>query len=618
MKSRSGEVLEWHKWGGIGIAIIGFLFYSFHSFFENRKIVGKSFTIIAAAGLALTGHFGADLTHGDDYLLAPIEQEKKLVPLDKAIVFQDVIKPIFEKKCFGCHGEANIKGGLSLADSTGLIKGGKTGPLFIPGQASLSLMIRRIHLPEDEKKHMPPKSKPQLTDEEIALLHAWIQSGAVLNQKLISLPAKDTFRMLASRYLSPDENIIDQTVYDFPAADEDKIKSLNTNYRVIEQQGINSPALAVHFYGKNNYSSKALEELLALKQQITELTLARMPVKDAEINLIQQMPNLEKLNLNYTEVTDKGIEQLNGLKKLQEVALSGTAVTQNALMKLLPLPQLSSVFIWNTKIDSIQAASLQNKFKKVKIETGFVDNGQIMIALSPPIIQTPTGMFDKREQIEMKHPFKGVEIRYTLDGTKPDSVSSALYKEPINISNDATLNARAFKKGWYGSEPVQAVYIKKGYKPDSVELITQPDPKYKLTKPDLLTDNDLGDINFGIGGWLGYRKTDAAYYLYFNKAVTVQHVLLNMLKNTDQYIFPPVRLEVWGGIDKQHMKQLGALTLQIPKKNEPPVLIQPQIGFAATEVKCLKIVAQPIKSLPSWHQGKGERGWIFISEIVVN
>jgi len=617
-ESRSGDVLEWHKWGGIGIAIIGFLFYSFHSFFENRKIVGKSFTIIAAAGLALTGHFGADLTHGDDYLLAPIEKEKKLVPPDKAIVFQDVIKPIFERKCFGCHSEANIKGGLSLADSMGLTKGGKTGPLFIPGQASLSLMIRRIHLPEDEKKHMPPKSKTQLTGEEIALLHAWIQSGAVLNQKLISLPAKDTFRMLASRYLSPDENIIDESVYDFPAADEEKIKSLNTNYRVIEQQGINSPALAVHFYGKNNFSSKALEELLALKQQITELSLARMPVQDAEMKLIEQMPNLEKLNLNYTEVTDNGIEQLNDLKKLQEVALSGTAVTQNALMKLLPLPQLSSVFVWNTKIDSMQAASLRNKFKKVRIETGFVDNGQIMIALSPPIVETPTGMFDTHEQIEMKHPFKGVEIRYTLDGTKPDSVNSALYKEPINISNDTTLNARAFKKGWYGSEPVQAVYIKKGYKPDSVELITQPDPEYKLTKPDLLTDNDLSGINVGIGGWLSYRKNDAVYYLYFNKAVTVQHVLVNMLKGTDQYIFPPQKLEVWGGIDKQHMKQLGTLTPQMPRQNEPPVLIQPQIRFASTEVKCLKIIAQPIKALPPWHEGKGERGWIFISEIVVN
>ncbi len=218
----------------------------------------------------------------------------------------------------------------------------------------------------------------------------------------------------------------------------------------------------------------------------------------------------------------------------------------------------------------------------------------------------------------MKHPFKGAEIRYTLDGTKPDSASSAVYKKPITVSNDATLIARAFKKGWYGSEPVQTVYIKKGYKPDSVELITKPDPKYKLTKPDLLSDNELGDVNFGTGGWLGYRKNDAAYYLYFNNAVKVQHVLLNMLKTTDQYIFPPVKVEVWGGTDKQHMKLLGELSSKMPKQNEPPVLIQPQIQFTATEIKCLKIVAQPIKSLPSWHQGKGERGWIFISELVVN
>ncbi|HXL56512.1 MAG TPA: DUF2231 domain-containing protein, partial [Chitinophagaceae bacterium] len=133
--NRSGEILEWHKWGGISVAIIGFLFYSFHSFFEQKKIVGKSFTILAAIGLTITGDFGADLTHGDNYLLAPIEQEKKIVPLDKAIVFEDVIKPIFEKKCFSCHGESTIKGGLLLADSAGLEKGGKTGPLFIPGQA---------------------------------------------------------------------------------------------------------------------------------------------------------------------------------------------------------------------------------------------------------------------------------------------------------------------------------------------------------------------------------------------------------------------------------------------------------------------------------------------------
>ncbi|HXL56773.1 MAG TPA: hypothetical protein VN958_10975, partial [Chitinophagaceae bacterium] len=109
-----------------------------------------------------------------------------------------------------------------------------------------------------------------------------------------------------------------------------------------------------------------------------------------------------------------------------------------------------------------------------------------------------------------------------------------------------------------------------------------------------------------------------AYYLNFTKVVTVKHVLLNMLKSTEQSIFPPVKLEVWGGMDKHQMKELGMLTPKMPKKNEPPVLIQPEIKFAATEVKYLKIIATPIRALPSWHDSKGERGWVFISEIVVN
>jgi len=617
-QDRNAPVLQWHKWFGVGVALFGFIFYHTHSYFARKKLRGKTFTILASIVIVLTGHFGADITHGENYLLAPVTNEKKIVPLDKAVVYDDVIKPILEEKCLSCHGASGMKGGLLLADTTGILKGGKTGPLLVAGKAPSSLLIKRIRLPLEDRHHMPPKTKAQLTDDEAALLYAWIQSGAVMNQKLISLPATDTFKILAARYLSPSAKSIDATVYDFPAAGESTIKSLNTNYRIVEPQGIGSPALAVHFYGISNYASKALEDLLQAKQQVTELSLARMPVKDNEMKVVQQMVNLEKLNLNYTDVTDSGLQQLSELKKLQELSLSGTKVTQNGLQKLLLMPQLSSVFIWNTKIDSVQVASLRNKFKKVKLETGFVDNGQIMVALSPPMLKRPSGVFDDTATIEIKHPFRGVDIRYTLDGTAPDSIKGLLYKEPIHINKDAKLIARAFKKGWYGSDSTEAVYIKRDYKPDSVELITPADVRYKLPKPDLLSDGDLGDTNPDDGKWVGYEKNDAVYFLYFNNVITVNRVLINMLNNIDRYIFPPVSVEVWGGMDKQSLKLLSKLTPKMPAKNEPASLIQPKVVFDPVQVKLLKIVAKPIKILPKWHPAKGKPGWIFVNEIVVN
>jgi len=619
-ESSDSDVLNLHKWGGVAIALFGAFFYWFHSFFRNKKIVGKTYTVLATACIIIAAHWGADITHGQNFILAPVEK-KEVVPVDQAIVFKDVIKPILDEKCMSCHGEASKKGGLLLEDVAGILHGGKTGPLFEPGKPSVSLIIQRIHLPLDDKKHMPPASKEQLTEDEASLLWAWIKSGAVIDKKVTSLPVEDSFRILATHYLVPSDNYIpDQPVYDFKAADESKIKSLNNNYRVIEQLGKNSPALSVNFYGKSMYSSKALQELLPVKDQIIDLNLAHMPVKNEDLKTIQQMVHLQKLNLNYTDITKEGLLQLSNLKDLEELSLSGTAVTVEALQKLLSLSRINSLVIWNTKVDSAQASALRNQYKKVNIETGYVDNGEVMMALSPPMIQTKPTVFDSTIEIKMKHPFKGAEIRYTLDGSEPDSVNSPLYKEPVKMNASATLVARAFKKGWYGSEPALSVYLKKGVNPDSIQLLTKPDPKYTSPNGKLLSDNNLADLNFGnsTGEWLGYRKNDAAFLLYLNKNFAAQNVYLNMLENTGGFIFPPLSVEVWGGTEKNNLKLLGKIIPQMPKKYEDAKMIQEKISFAPAEVKYLKIVAKPLQKLPKWHDGKGQRAWIFLSEIVVN
>ncbi|MGN6619112.1 MAG: c-type cytochrome domain-containing protein [Ilyomonas sp.] len=615
----SGSTLQWHKWTGVSIALLGFVFYTFPQLFSNRKVFEKCYTLFAAMIIILAGHFGADLTHGENYLVAPVTAEEKLVPVDEAIIFKDVIKPILDKKCASCHGEGSMKGGLILQDTADLLRGGKTGPLFIAGDPDKSLIIHRLLLPEDEKKHMPPITKPALAKDEIALIHAWIKAGAVMNTKLISLPAKDSFRILASRFLAPSDQPLDQPVYDFPAADEKKIAALNNNYRVIEQQGFNSPTLAVHFYGRYAYDKKSMEELLPIKQQIIELSLAKMPVKDEEMQVVKQMVNLQKLNLNYTDITSKALDQLQTLKKLNELTLAGTSISVQSLQQLMSsLPQLASVVIWDTKMDSTQIVSLQNKFKKIHIETGYKDDGQTMIALSAPMIKKPSSVFDNEIAIELKHPFRGVEIRYTLDGSEPDSINGAVYKEPLQLDSSAFLIAKAYKQGWYGSNEVKAFYAKRGFKPDSIQLNTEPNPRYNA-KATILSDDDLGDVNFGNGQWMGYHKDDASYTLYFNEPKNVKQVLVGSLTSTGAYIFPPVEVEVYGGKEKGDMKLLGKIKPKTPQKGEEPSLNPYKISFASTEVKCLKVIAKPLTVLPSWlHPPKGERPWVFVSEIVVN
>lgn len=616
-EDRTGSALQWHKWSGISVALLGFLFYKGHNYFLNYNRLGRGLTILSCFIIVFTGHWGATLTHGSNYLLAPLNSERK-VPVSQAVVYDDVIKPVLEAKCFSCHSEDNIKGGLALDNIKDILNGGKTGPLFVRGNPAVSLLMLRVHLPDNDKKHMPPKAKPQLTDEEMTLLYAWIRAGAPLDKKLTSLPVQDSFRIFASHFLGASEEVSDQPVYTFAAADNKKIAALNNNFRVLEQAGQGSPAISVHFYGKDMYSAKALEELLDIKQQIIELSLARMPVKDNELSIVKQMPNLRKLNLNYTDVTGKGIEQLSGLKNLQEIALSGTAVKVPSLEKVLALPQMNSLYIWNTSIDSAQLVPVRKKYKNVQIETGYFDDGQALTALSPPMIKNASGIINQPVKVEIKHPFKGVDIRYTLDGTDPDSLNSKLYKEPVTIDSSTTLKARAFKQGWLGSTNSRVSFIRRRHTPDSIELITPVDEKYKSGTAKLLSDGEFGDMNFNNGQWLGYRQNDAAFYLYFKDPAEVQTIVINMLQNTGGYIFPPSKLEIWGGLDKKQLKLLGSLSPEIPKKNVGARMLQEKIKFEPVSLSVVKVLIRRVARLPSWHEGKGQPAWVFLNEIVVD
>jgi hypothetical protein len=60
------------------------------------------------------------------------------------------------------------------------MKGGKDGPVIIPGNEEKSEMAKRLSLPREDDDHMPPKEKPQPTEQEIALIHWWIAAGGAL------------------------------------------------------------------------------------------------------------------------------------------------------------------------------------------------------------------------------------------------------------------------------------------------------------------------------------------------------------------------------------------------------------------------------------------------------
>ena len=88
------------------------------------------------------------------------------------------VKPLFEAKCFGCHGAVRQQSGLRLDAASLIREGGDRGPAIVPGDSEASLLIRAV-VGDGDVERMPPEDEgTELSDAEVALLATWIDEGA--------------------------------------------------------------------------------------------------------------------------------------------------------------------------------------------------------------------------------------------------------------------------------------------------------------------------------------------------------------------------------------------------------------------------------------------------------
>jgi uncharacterized repeat protein (TIGR03806 family) len=78
--------------------------------------------------------------------------------------------------------------------------------------------------------------------------------------------------------------------------------------------------------------------------------------------------------------------------------------------------------------------------------------------LAPPEIHPAGGRFAQPVSISLSDPEAGADVRYTLDGSVPES-SDARYEGPIELTSSAVLRTRAFKPGFTRSITAQQVFI---------------------------------------------------------------------------------------------------------------------------------------------------------------
>ncbi len=387
-----------HMWMGLAVAALS-MFIGARVFTRRFDIVYKGASVVLLLLIAATGHFGGTLTHGEDYLLSALGDEETpavaapipVIPnVQEAAIYADVVKPIFETRCYSCHGAKKQKGKLRMDSPEALLKGGKNGEVIIPEEPGESEMIQRLLLPLGDEHHMPPKGKPKLTKDQIALLHWWIAGGASFDKKVKDLAQAEKIKpVLAALERAPQEEtkatpIVPESAV--AAADPRAIEALRNKGVIVVPVAQNSNYLSVNFVTATGITDKEIQLLLPLKQQLLWIKLSDKKIGDEAMKYIKECNRLRLLHLSNTGITDSGLALLTSLKELRSLNLVSTKVSANGLLSLKGLTHLEAIYLYKTNVDKTRWRELKASFPATMLDTG---------GYAVPILASDTTEFKK-------------------------------------------------------------------------------------------------------------------------------------------------------------------------------------------------------------------------------
>ena len=152
-----------------------------------------------------------------------------------------------------------------------------------------------------------------------------------------------------------------------------------------------------------------------------------------------------------------------------------------------------------------------------------------------PIFSIPSGTYSKALNVNISSNTKGVEIRYTTDGSTPNEKSN-LYVPSIKISKNTTLKAIAYRKGMIDSSVATAEYKIDGSSTEPEQPTTPDTSETKIISTGCKTvtsgsENDVFGGKNAVDGdkgtrWSSNFADDAWIYVDLGKTYSVNKVVL--------------------------------------------------------------------------------------------
>ena len=136
----------------------------------------------------------------------------------------------------------------------------------------------------------------------------------------------------------------------------------------------------------------------------------------------------------------------------------------------------------------------------------------------------------------------------------------------------------------------------------------------------ILFNNEIGSPANFANGWIGSFGEDMIIEMGWNKLFKINEIQISFAHHPSQWVFLPQRVLVSYSTNGKKYSQPEEVALPFDpalKENDKPRVCILRHKIPNKNVKYIRIVAEPVEHLPSWHPASGEKAWLMIDEVKV-
>lgn len=389
-----GRLVWWHQWLGVGVAVGSLAAWILERLARAEAALPSAETgyvvvlVVTVGTLGVTGHLGGTLTHGSGFLTqhlpasaqswmggSPARAQEVPVPVDSALVYGNLVRPILQDRCVECHGPNKTEGDLRLDTRQHIEEGGESGPALEPGAPSQSELLKRVTLPLYHDDVMPPEDHDPLSVERVELLRWWIANGASFDATVAELkeePPPPPVQTVLTRLSRPRDEI-ETGIYaeEVASPDSSVLDELAAAPVRIRKVAQDEPFLQVEVRPSiDTVDAALLRQLEGLAPQVAWLDLSGTVVPASALEVVGTFPHLTRLYLRRATIEEAGLQALENSSFLTYLNLVDSNVSDEGLARLASVSSLGTLYLWRTAVTDAGVDSLQARSSGLAVNRG--------------------------------------------------------------------------------------------------------------------------------------------------------------------------------------------------------------------------------------------------------